>query len=95
LNNDGNNSGGAEILNTIQITKGNYISEIDSYLGSVPRKLITPISITFKRPDSSANFLSTVPLPSPFDYIQITVTSSSGSVNSYIEIYPSGRIQIN
>ncbi len=88
-------SGTGECLDNISITKGNYISSIDSYLGSIATPLTTPLSITFKRPDSIAIFNSNgVPLTG-FDYMQITVSSSDNSIKSYIRVYPSGRIQIN
>ena len=85
--------GTGECQNNINITKGNYISQIDSYFGSTPTSINNPLSITFKRPDSSAIFYSNGFL-SGFDYIQITILSPQ-SVSSAIKIYPSGRIQIN
>jgi len=82
-------------LDTILITKNNSISRIDSYLNSFPTQILTPMSIIFKRPDSSAvfSYADGVPLIGS-DYIQITI-SSSGSVTAVVKIYPSGRIQIN
>lgn len=89
-----NCSGTGECLDNISITKGNYISRIDSYLGSTPTPITNPLSITFKRPDSSVIFSSNGLLLNGFDYIQITVSSPDLTV-AKIKIYPSGRIQIN
>jgi len=90
---DGSNCNG-ECLDNINITKNNYISRIDSYTGTTLIQQITnPLSITFKRPDSSAIFTSNGLLPG-FEYIRITIISPS-SITARIEIYPSGRIQIN
>jgi prepilin-type N-terminal cleavage/methylation domain-containing protein len=92
--------GAGECLDSVTITKGNYISRIDSFIGSTLNQQITrPLSITFKRPGSSAVFAITNPdnsisILNGFDYVQITITSVS-SVNSYIKIYNSGRVQIN
>ena len=86
--------GGGECLDNINITKGNYISRIDSYSGSTPTPITNPLSITFKRPDSSAIFGSNGLLLNGFDYIQITVSSPDLTI-AKIKIYPSGRIQIN
>lgn len=86
--------GSGECLDNIAITKGSYISRIDSYVGAVATQISNPISITFKRPDSSAIFYSNASLLTGFDYMQITLSSASGA-KAYIKIYPSGRIQIN
>ncbi len=85
---------GGECLDSINITKGNYISRIDSYLGVTATPITTPLSITFKRPDSSAIFSSNGVLLTGFNYIQITI-SSPQPASSTIKVYPSGRIQIN
>jgi type II secretory pathway pseudopilin PulG len=87
-------SGVGECLEKITITKNNFISQIDSYLGTVATPITNPFSITFKRPDASAIFKSNGLLLTDLDYIQITITSPSG-INAFIKIYPSGRIQIN
>lgn len=84
----------AECLDKITITKSNYISRIDSFVGSVLTQQITnPLSVIFKRPNSRAIFTSSGLLPS-FDYIQITIASQRGAT-SLIKLYPSGRVQVN
>lgn len=86
--------GTGECQDNINITKGNYISHIDSYLGATPTSISSPLSITFKRPDSSAVFSVNGVVLSNFDYMQITV-SSPELVSSTIKVFPSGRIQID
>jgi len=83
-----------ECLEKITITKNNFISQIDSYLGAIATPITNPLSITFKRPDASAIFKSNGLLLINLDYIQITISSPS-NITAYIKIYPSGRIQIN
>lgn len=95
LNNAGGYGGGSEWLDTINITKNNYISRIDMYFGSTPIKIDNlPISITFTRPDSSAIlYLGLMPFLG-FDYVQITIKSPK-ETTAFIKIYPSGRVQVN
>ncbi len=84
------------ILDQITITKGNYISGVDSFLGPASTPISSPLSISFKRPDASAIFSSGGSILTGFDYIQVTVSSSgSNPVKAYIRVYPSGRIQVN
>lgn len=87
--------GTGECLDKIIITKGSHIYRIDSYLGSTPTQMNYPLSITFKRPESTAFFNANGSMLTGFDYIQITVSSPDNSIKSYIKVYPSGRIQIN
>lgn len=94
LNNPSNGYDTGEALDTINITKNNSISRIDSYAGTTLLQQITnPLSITFTRPDSGAIFTSSGLLPG-LEYIQITIISPS-SITSCIDVYPSGRIQLN
>jgi type II secretory pathway pseudopilin PulG len=83
-----------ECLDSINITKNNHISQIDSYLNSTATSITSPLSITFKRSDSGAVFKSNDSILTGFDYLQITVTSPS-SIIGRIKVYPSGRIQID
>jgi prepilin-type N-terminal cleavage/methylation domain-containing protein len=85
-----------ECLNYVTITKGNYISRIDSYVGAVAASITKPIAVTFKRPNSNAVFsYSDGAFITGFDYLQITISSSNGSATALIKIYPSGRVQVN
>lgn len=96
LNNDFLHDGGSENLDVIEITKNNYISRIDRCADtacSTSTPISNPLSVIFKRPDSSAIFVS--PGLSPgFDHIQITIASLRGGA-ALIKLYPSGRIQVN
>ncbi|MBI3888492.1 type II secretion system protein [Candidatus Nomurabacteria bacterium] len=98
LDNSNFASGGnctGECVNYFAITKGNYVSRIDSYVGAVATSITNPICVTFKRPNSSAIFsYSDGTTVTGFDYMQITVSSPKGKT-SLIKIYPSGRIQVN
>ena len=86
---------GTATLSPIIITKGNYISAIDlcngvsCTPGSSPA---SPLSIFFKRPDSSAIFYGATVTGS--QYIQITIKSPKGDIAT-VKVYPSGRIQVN
>ncbi len=84
-------------LDTIAITKGNYISYIASYSSSTQKlsPIMTPLFVSFQRPDSSAIFTSSNGVPlSGFDYIEIRIQSPQ-SLTATIKIFPSGRIQVN
>ena len=88
---DGYSSG--EILDTIFITKGNFIDKIeicDATCTNQPN----PMSITFKRPDSSAKFTIAGASVTGSQYVRITIKSPKGS-EAHIKIYPSGRVQVN
>jgi type II secretory pathway pseudopilin PulG len=82
-------------LNSFSITNGNYISRIDEYSGNVATPITTPLSVTFIRPNSGANFyFNGSKQTTGFDHIQITISSVS-AVTSCINVYASGRVQIN
>ena len=83
-------------LEKIYVTKGNNISSIDTYLGSTHTSITGSLAIIFTRPSSEAVFFdstSGTKLTTGFDYIQITITSPQGPF-AYIDVYPSGRVQI-
>ena len=91
--NDGSCYG--ECLDNINITKGK-ISKIEECLigdCSSSASISSSLSITFTRPNSGASFFPSLSVSS--NYIRITVSSSDGSFNGYIRVYPSGRIQVN
>lgn len=90
------NSGGIyECLEKIDITKGNYISRIESltYGSTSGIEITEPLSINFKRPNSSAVFYVNGDKQS-FDAIKIIISSPLG-VSSNIIVDSSGRFQIN
>ena len=94
---DLNNSGDYqtnELLDTISITKNNYISRIDKCSNAtctLPTS-VNLFSVAFKRPDSSAIFTGLSVTGS--EYVQVTVASPK-EVITLIKLYPSGRVQIN
>lgn len=87
-----------ECLNEVSISNGNFISNIDVfYKGKDPTVFkLNNLVITFTRPNSGAlikadkNEID----PTLVDHAQIVISSPQGVISS-IEIYPSGRIQIN
>ncbi len=93
---DLNNSGGYEVnelLDTISITKNNFISRIDKCNNAVCSSPVSTnlFSVAYRRPDSSAIFTGLSVTGS--EYVQIKVASPKG-MTALIKIYPSGRIQI-
>ena len=90
-----NNCPGFECLDKINITRGNYISDINSCVGiscGTSTSIDGPLSITFTRPNSGAVFF-TNQIITP-DYIRITL-SSPNSISTYIKIFPSGRVELS
>lgn len=85
----------AECLDVIEITKNNIISNLDKcsaspcVSGSSP---ISPLNITFIRPDSGAKFDGATIAGS--EYVQLTIKSPKDAT-ALIKIYPSGRVQVN
>lgn len=95
LNNVNGYESGELILDTVNITKGNYVSNIDKCSTSPCTSGSNPInvlSIAFIRPNSRAIFTGASIVGS--EYIQITIKSPKGAT-ALIKIYPSGRIQVN
>lgn len=94
---DDNNSNicSQECLENIIITKGNYISKIYGYSkNNSPSEIGPSFSVRFTRPDSKAVFIDSFGMEiNNIDYIKIVISSPSG-INSNINIYPSGRIEI-
>jgi prepilin-type N-terminal cleavage/methylation domain-containing protein len=96
-----------ESLENISMTKGEYISDLSYFkCGNIACSTLTQVSlstqtppaldITFTRPNFSAaiyfgNITSTV---AGLDHVQITIASPQGP-KAYIEVYPSGRVDIN
>ena len=82
-----------ECLDKINITKGNFISDI-TVTGQGGCSSITGLSIVFTRPSSVAKINTNQAGCTSVSYAQITI-SSPQSVTAIIKIYISGRIQIN
>lgn len=89
-----NTSGiGDECISKIDITKGNYISNITVFYPS-SSETKNDLSLTFKRPNSGVVVNSGgLTLPG-VSYVEITI-SSPQNVTSKIRAYSSGRIQVN
>jgi len=91
----------SELLSTYTITKNDYISNINVYCpspaGSCVAGSIQNLTVTFTRPNSVATFYNSVLgfLPTNVSYVEITVSDSAGKTPSTIDLYPSGRVQIN
>jgi type II secretory pathway pseudopilin PulG len=82
-----------ECLNQIAITKNDLISHLDVFYPDSTTASLNDLTISFKRPDSSA-IIKSSGITVPVSYVQITVAAPNGAT-SLIKVYPSGRIQIN
>lgn len=91
-----NFSVGGEVTNVVSISKGSYISEVDYYVGASKNKVSGDFNIVFKRPSYSACFTTSGSCISNVDHTEILVYSQlgQGGPSATIQIYPSGRIQI-
>jgi prepilin-type N-terminal cleavage/methylation domain-containing protein len=85
-----------DVLDITNITDGNTISSIESYSGNNAPTPLTSLFVTFTRKDFGVPVFAGASgvILSGFDYIQINVASPS-STTGYIQIYPSGRIQVD
>lgn len=83
-----------EVLEVVNITKGNRISAI-SLTGPGDCSGITGFSVSFTRPDSSARMGGNqAGCTSQVSYAEITLLSPKGHT-ARIKLYASGRIQVN
>lgn len=78
-------------IDTISITKNNYIFSLNVYPGG---GTINDLTITFARPDSGAKIYFNNALQLGISYVQITIKSPKGAT-ALIKLYPSGRVQVN
>lgn len=85
---------GNRCLEKISLNRENTIGSLDLFYVGASSSVLTDLTVTFTRPDSSATILSTPAPTGTIDYAQITVASPS-NLSAKIKIYPSGRIQIN
>lgn len=86
---------GNECLERFSITKGDFISAINSVpLTGSSTPVTGPIAVTFTRPDSAASFCPTTgSCLSNVNYLEIVVSSPSG-VTATIRAYASGRVDV-
>ncbi|PIR68142.1 hypothetical protein COU49_02180 [Candidatus Nomurabacteria bacterium CG10_big_fil_rev_8_21_14_0_10_35_16] len=97
LNNDNAYQGTdctGECVDKISITKGNYISSLDVVYQDATIQNINDLTLSFTRPDSTAIFQSSSALGPNISHVQISIISPQ-SIQSFIKLYASGRIQIN
>lgn len=88
-----------ECLEVINITKGNYVSDVTAIgLNGSQTALSSLSALSFTRPstlltvtDASKNILPNI------DYVRITISTpkSAASVSRIIKLYSSGRLQLN
>lgn len=90
-----------ECLSKYTITKNDYISRLDAFYtdGTDTTGITTPglknITITFERPNSGA-VINIFPTSGKIiSYVQITVVDQTGKIPAHIDLYSSGRVQIN
>ena len=84
-----------ECVENINITKGNYISEIKIFYYGGSTSVDPEIRLSFTRPDSAVMIVNNQGSIVPnVEYVQITVTSPKDE-SAYVKVYSSGRIQIN
>lgn len=90
--------GNGECLEKVSITKGNSISNLAvCYQGNptpCPMNKLDDLTVTFSRPDSGAILSSLGSRLTNVSYVQITIISPK-LFTSTINIYPSGRIQVD
>ncbi|MDR3519623.1 MAG: type II secretion system protein [Candidatus Pacebacteria bacterium] len=82
-----------ECISKYTITNNNSISNIEVFYASSSNS-IPNLTITFARPNSGAVLYSGGVQLTGVSYIEITLLSTTG-VSSSIDLYPSGRVQIN
>jgi prepilin-type N-terminal cleavage/methylation domain-containing protein len=85
---------GNDCLDQLNINKGNKISQIIAFYPSSQTSL-QDLSVTFTRPDSGATLTSVGAGLGNVSYVQVNITSSDSTTSANVQIYPSGRIQIN
>lgn len=97
LDKDGN--GSAECLEKVSLTKNNLISRLDVFYQSDPNNPVPikngDLTITFSRPSSSAVFYSQGAKLEDVSRVEITTISPDSSSKAVIQVYSSGRIQVN
>ena len=90
---------GGEVLDIINITKGNSISSLQVNGCGAPITINGSISVVYKRPSSTPLPIVTNPASgcATITYYAINITSNAATqaVTSQIRLYQSGRMQIN
>lgn len=89
--------GNLECLNSINITKGNFIEKIEVVRLNGVSNDFNNLVVSFTRPNSGAIIKSgPFSVGNDVDYVKITISSpGTDQIKSYIRVYVSGRIQID
>lgn len=90
------NSADGELIEAISINKGNSITRLEVFdVSNISCSTPNEINITFERPNSGAIISPIFSVSGCVtSYVDITVSSASGSATSKIRVYTSGRIEI-
>lgn len=97
---EGNNlsGGNTECLEKVSITKNNTISKLEVFYQNGSSDELTntgDLNITFSRPSSMALFYSNGIELTDVSYVRITISSPGNSHIATVDVYGSGRIQVN
>jgi len=84
-----------ECISKYTITTSNSISSLSAYYTDGTHVSLTNATITFARPNSGAAIKSNIVFPKTVAYLEVAITSPKGTVTSTIDLYSSGRVQIN
>lgn len=84
-----------ECIEHIAITQNNTIKSLDVFYQNDPTAYpLSDLTVTFTRPNSGAIIKSSTSFASTISYVEITITSPN-AITSTIDLYPSGRVQVN
>lgn len=84
-----------ECIDKINITKGNSIATLGIvYEGDDTVNCVDTLTVSFKRPNSSATIVSNGEILSGVSYAQVTVISPKGNAAN-IKLYASGRTEVS
>ena len=90
---EGSRDSNIECLNRVVITKDNFIENITMFTNNTGTLVVQPLSVTFKRPNTSAIFFYNGSEQKNVDYIEITI-SSPENISSKIQVYKSGMVRV-
>lgn len=86
----------SECMNVINISKGNFIEKIDiKYQNGTIVNHNIPLHITFTRPNVGAVFWTDTSQLNNVELVEITLRNNNSDISTRVEVYSSGRIQIN
>ncbi len=91
---DGTGACTDECTEIINITKGNSVSNLQVFYQDGTSAQINHTQINFTRPSLTANLRGTPAFTLPVSYVQISIASPNGQTST-IQVYPSGRVQVD